>query len=87
MTESLNDPVDHLACAELVELVTAFLDGDLDPAAERRVVDHISLCDGCHLYVDQVRQTTDVLAGLSGGVPLSPEDRERLLAAFRDSSG
>ncbi len=87
MTESLNDPVDHLACDELVELVTAFLDGDLDPAVERRVVDHISLCDGCHLYVDQVRQTTGVLAGLSGDAPLSPADRERLLNAFRDSSG
>ncbi|PZF83091.1 anti-sigma factor [Jiangella anatolica] len=83
----MNDPVDHLACVELVELVTAFLDGDLDPVAERRVVDHISLCDGCDRYVDQVRQTTDVLAGLSGGAPLSDEARERLLAAFRDSIG
>ncbi len=89
MTEpaELNEPVDHLACNELVELVTAFLEGDLDPVTERRVVDHISLCDGCDLYVDQVRQTTDVLAGLSGGAPLSPADRDRLLAAFRDSSG
>ncbi|SEF10724.1 anti-sigma factor family protein [Jiangella alba] len=87
MTESLNEPVDHLACNELVELVTAFLEGALDPATERRVVDHISLCDGCDLYVDQIRQTTDVLAGLSGGQPLSPADRDRLRAAFRDSSG
>ncbi|RIQ12069.1 zf-HC2 domain-containing protein [Jiangella rhizosphaerae] len=82
----MNDPVEPLACAELVELVTAFLEGDLDQAAERRVVDHISHCDGCDLYVDQVRQTTEVLAGLAGDAPLSAQDRERLLAAFRESS-
>lgn len=71
-----------LVCQEFVEQVTAFLEGTLDAGAERRFVDHLSLCDGCDRYLDQIRRTVDALGGLPAA-DLSPEARSTLLAAFR----
>lgn len=75
----------NMTCQELVELVSAFLDGELDPTTERRLVDHVAICDGCGNYIDQFRQTISTLAELpdeAQGV-LSPERRGALLAEFR----
>ncbi|TCC63439.1 zf-HC2 domain-containing protein [Kribbella pittospori] len=71
-----------MTCAELVELVTAFLDGALDPETEQRFVDHLSICDGCDIYVEQLRRT---IAEVGQVEPenLSGETRDRLLDAFR----
>jgi anti-sigma factor RsiW len=75
--------VSDLDCDELVELVTDFLDGALDPAQERRVVDHLALCDGCGTYLEQVRQTVRDLGELPADRLPGPA-RDTLLAAFRD---
>jgi anti-sigma factor RsiW len=75
--------VTDLDCNELVELVTAFLDRSLDAKTERRVVDHLALCDGCERYIDQFQQTIRAL----GELPperLSDEARAGLLDAFRN---
>lgn len=73
----------ELRCDEFVEQVTAFLDGALDPVAERRFVDHISYCDGCERYLDQVRETIRSLGELPAD-ELPPDARNALLNAFRD---
>ena len=55
----------HLNCRELVELVTAYLDGDLSPGERKRFDAHLASCDGCTTYVEQMRRTIehdDVLA-------------------------
>ena len=72
-------------CDELVELVTAYLDGALSPQDERRVTEHLTECDGCTTYVAQFRDTIDVLGHLpEEQVAVLPEEaRESLLAAFR----
>ncbi len=50
-----------IRCRELVELVTAYLDGVL-PAQERERVDlHLAGCDGCTAYLVQIRATIAVL--------------------------
>jgi anti-sigma factor RsiW len=72
----------ELACDQLVELVTDFLDGALDPDTERRVVDHLALCDGCGAYLDQIRQTVRSLGELPPD-QLPDTARAALLAAFR----
>ena len=71
-----------MTCAEVVELVTAFLDGALDPGTEQRFVEHLASCDGCATYVEQMRRTIAEV----GEVPpesLSEETQDRLLDAFR----
>lgn len=77
---------DAIACRELVELVTAYLDGDLDPE-ERALVDaHLRECDGCTTYLEQVRATVAATHALPAErVP--PALLARLLDAFRAGRG
>jgi anti-sigma factor RsiW len=70
-------------CDEFVELLTAHLEGTLDDATERRVVEHLARCDGCDRYLEQIRHTVDTLADLPAR-SLSGQARDRLLAEFRD---
>lgn len=71
-----------MTCAELVELVTAYLDGALDPETEQRFVEHLALCDGCEIYVEQIRRTAAEV-GQVQPENLPAETRDRLLDAFR----
>jgi anti-sigma factor RsiW len=69
-------------CAEFVELVTAFLDGDLPEDDEQGVTEHLTECDGCTTYLAQFRTTVDRLGHLPDE-SLPPEKRDALLTAFR----
>lgn len=53
-----------LTCIEVVELVSDYLDGALDPQTHQRVEQHLELCPGCRVYVEQVRQTVRALGRL-----------------------
>ena len=53
-----------LPCVEVVELVSDYLDGELDPETRRRVSEHLALCPPCRLYVEQVRDTVRQLGRL-----------------------
>jgi anti-sigma factor RsiW len=73
----------HIPCIEVVELVSDYLDGNLDPATERRVAAHLELCPPCVTYIEQVRQTVAALGRLpSDALPESAASE--LEAAFRD---
>jgi anti-sigma factor RsiW len=74
--------MDELDCNQLVELVTDFVEGALDPGTERRVVAHLADCDGCSAYLDQMRATARALGELPPD-RLPGSAREALLAAFR----
>lgn len=77
---------DSLTCAELVELVTDYLEGALEPAARRRFDEHLAVCLGCEDYLDQIRATI-AIAGRVTPDDLDPVARDRLLATFRDWAG
>ena len=70
-------------CDTLVEMVTAYLEGHLDPDTERRFVAHLTECDGCDQYLQQIRATVRALGQLPAE-SLTESARDRLLAAFRD---
>jgi len=75
-----------MTCAELVELVTAYLEGTLSDGERRAFDEHLDLCPGCERYLDQFRKTI----GLLGELPeesLSAPARERLLDAFAEWRG
>jgi anti-sigma factor RsiW len=73
----------HLNCSELVELVTAYLEGDLSAGERKRFDAHLSACDGCTMYLDQMRRTIELTGALRvDDVP--PGAEEALLRAFRD---
>ena len=69
-------------CNELVELVTGYLDGSLDPDTRARFDMHLLECDGCENYLQQFRATVRTLGGVRDE-HLDPAFRARLLAAFR----
>jgi anti-sigma factor RsiW len=54
-----------VACQELVELVTDYLEGRL-PRRTRRAVDrHLASCPHCREYLAQMRRTIELTGGLS----------------------
>jgi anti-sigma factor RsiW len=72
-----------LTCKELVELVTEYLEGSLPDEVRARMERHLSGCDGCTHYLEQMRQTIR-LTGQVREEALSPAQRDDLLRLFRD---
>jgi anti-sigma factor RsiW len=73
---------DELACRELVEVVTDYLEGTLPTAERRRLERHLEECPYCTRYIEQMRQTIEALGKLSGE-SMAHETRRELLEAFR----
>jgi hypothetical protein len=78
----VNEQVEQLSCRELVELVTDYLEGALPEEAGVRFEEHIGICDGCKVYLEQMRQTITLLGRLPEDA-LSPDAERDLLEAFR----
>lgn len=73
---------EEMACRELVERVTDYLEGALSPAQQERFEAHLADCDDCPLYVDQLRTTIRLVGRLTEG-DVNPAGRDVLLAHFR----
>jgi len=73
----------EMTCKELVELVTEYLEGTLPEDVRMRMENHISGCDGCTNYLDQMRQTIRLTRRLREE-SLTPQQRDDLLRLFRD---
>ena len=74
---------EDITCREIVEIVTDYLEGAL-PAAEREAFElHLSYCDGCVNYLDQMRETIR-LTGELREESLPAELQSELLRAFAD---
>ncbi|HEV2457192.1 MAG TPA: zf-HC2 domain-containing protein [Ktedonobacterales bacterium] len=71
-----------LTCQELVELVTAYLEGALPPEEYERFDAHLAYCVGCRNYLDQMRETIGLVGTLCDETVPS-EATEHLLQAFR----
>jgi predicted anti-sigma-YlaC factor YlaD len=75
-------PVEELTCRELVEIVTDYLEGALPPEEYVRFEKHLVMCDGCAIYVDQLRETIR-LTGMLKEEQVPEDARDALLEAFR----
>ena len=71
-----------LTCAELVELVTDYLEEALPAGERRRFEEHLAECGGCSTYLEQMR-TTIAAAGRLREDELDARAKEELLAVFR----
>jgi anti-sigma factor RsiW len=72
-----------MTCKELVELVTAYLDGALRGRRRRRFEAHLAACDGCTAHLAQMRETIRLTGRLTED-QLTEQQRSVLVAAFRD---
>jgi anti-sigma factor RsiW len=71
-----------ISCQELVELVTAYLDGALSHDVHARLEKHLEVCGPCVEYVEQVRVTARLAEIAAVELERRP-DRDALLQAFR----
>jgi anti-sigma factor RsiW len=73
----------ELACIELVELLTDYLEDALPPDRAAAVEAHLATCPPCQVHLAQLQATIDAL----GWIPqptLTDAAYDRLLSAFRD---
>jgi anti-sigma factor RsiW len=73
---------DALVCRQAVELVTAYLDGELPPADRTRLERHLAGCPHCTAYVEQIRTTVTVLGRVQVGA-ISDTARADLVRLYR----
>ncbi len=73
----------ELSCQELVELVTDYLEGALPSVEQARFEAHLTGCDGCTRYLEQMRLTI-AAAGRLTEESIEPAARAELLQLFRD---
>ncbi len=72
----------QLSCQQMVELVTEYLDGAMEPRRRARFEAHLAGCDGCSNYVEQFRTTVAVVGRIEvADVPESVMNE--LVSAFR----
>lgn len=72
----------EVECKAMVELVTDYLEGVLSEEERTLFEMHVCLCDGCNVYLEQMRQLKGATGRLSEET-LTPEARDELLAVFR----
>jgi anti-sigma factor RsiW len=71
-----------LTCQQVVELVTEYFDGVMEPRQRARFEAHLADCDGCTNYLEQFRTTVAVVGRLDVGDVPAPVMND-LLSAFR----
>jgi anti-sigma factor RsiW len=75
--------VRDLPCQEIVELVTDYLEGAMDPALRAAFEAHLAGCPHCTHYLEQIEAAIRI-AGRIEAQDLSPELRAGLVEAFRE---
>jgi anti-sigma factor (TIGR02949 family) len=73
----------ELSCKEVVEIVNDYLEGAMSSHDRERFDLHLSICEGCSNYLEQMRETIR-LTGMLSEEQVPAEQRERLREAFRD---
>ena len=74
----------ELACRDIVELVTAYLEHALLPRDRERFEEHLVFCAGCASYLAQMRTTVRLTGRVEQELPAELE--AQLLEVFRNWS-
>ena len=72
-----------LNCADVVKLVTQYMEAELSAEERGRFEEHVAICPPCRAFLGQARRTV-ALTGELKEEDLSAEVEEHLLTAFRD---
>jgi hypothetical protein len=73
----------RITCADAVELVTDYLDDALNQRDLDDFRTHLSLCEGCQVFLDQMKQTVTLVShSRNTTVDLQPAKMDELLAAL-----
>ena len=72
----------EMACQELVEVITDYLEGTLPELDRERFETHLDSCRACQEYVEQMKTLVRLTGKLTVG-SLEPQTVDSLLGAFR----
>lgn len=77
----------RITCADAVELVTHYLDDALSATDLDDFETHLGLCEGCQVFVDQVRKTVTLVSKTADTtVEVLPANFDNLLAALEEQA-
>ena len=76
----------QIACRDLLELITGYLDGALPADVHAAIEAHLAGCDGCTTVLEEFR-TTIAMTGTLTEEQITAAQRDTLLAAFRGWAG
>lgn len=80
--EFVENPL-RISCADAIELMTHFLDDALSSNDLADFEIHLTHCEGCRVYLDQLRRTvTLTTVSRDATVQISPPNFEELVAVF-----
>jgi anti-sigma factor (TIGR02949 family) len=85
MADNREPSSEDLACVELVDSLTEYLDGEVNEGERAKLERHLEGCEGCRAALDQF-QTVIRLAGRLTDADVARIDtlaRDRLMAALR----
>jgi predicted anti-sigma-YlaC factor YlaD len=72
----------EIPCAQIVEMVTDYLEGVMSAEQQRLVDEHLADCPPCTQYFEQIRTTIDLVGSVEESA-LSADAWEKLRTAFR----
>jgi predicted anti-sigma-YlaC factor YlaD len=74
-------PFDEITCQRLVEIVTDYLEDAMPSAQRLRFEEHLAFCSACGAYLEQMRQTIELMGALRED-DLEPAVRDDMLRVF-----
>ncbi len=77
-----DDTQREMACQELVEVITEYLEGTLPELDRARFETHLASCASCQEYLEQMRGVIRLTGKLTTR-SLEPETVDSLLSSFR----
>jgi anti-sigma factor RsiW len=86
MTPTMTQSLPELPCRDIVEVVTAYLEGYLEEDLHERFEYHLTTCAKCVDYVEQMRRTIDITGHALEPEQLAADIRDGLRSAFADWS-
>ena len=83
-----NRQVAGLWCSEVLEQLSDYLDGTIDPTSRARIEEHVRGCDVCARFGQRFSVTVTALkASLGAPRPMPPTAAERLRRTLEEKLG
>jgi hypothetical protein len=82
----MTPPADDFPCNLVVEVITDYFDGAMEPSEALRLELHLSICEGCASVLEQFRVILRITGelGAHNVDALAPAQRQQLMSAFRE---
>ncbi len=70
-------------CKELIESISDYVDGDLDPELCLELEKHLHECENCRVVVNTLKKTIDIYRDTRNSEKLPQSSKDRLYARLK----